>query len=231
MAESREHTARIAGLWYLGMAVTGPIGLVYMPSKIIAVADPATTAANVVAHELLLRVGVASSLLCQVIFVFLVLALERLFRGISENHSKLMLALVIAAVPIAVGNELFALAALELARGAATPGFDAGQRAALVSMLLNVHQHGVAVAGIFWGLWLFPFGILVLRSGLIPKVFGILLIVGCVSYLVDSSVALLLPQQHEAVARVLGLPLAAGELGMVLWLLIRGVRPSASVSA
>ena len=89
---------------------------------------------------------------------------------------------------------------------------------------MNVRQHGIAIAGIFWGLWLFPFGVLVIRSGFIPKILGILLIVGCFSYLIDSAVALLLPEHRDRLAGILMLPLAAGELSMVLWLLVKGVR-------
>jgi hypothetical protein len=223
--DPRKRTARIAGIWYLVMALSGPIGIIYVPSKILVSGDAGATAANIAAHELLLRVGIFSSLFCQVSFLFLVLALNRLFQGVNDRHAKLMVSLVVAAVPVAIVNEFCQVAALELSSGAAyLNGLPAEQRNALALALLNVHQRGISIAGIFWGLWLFPFGILAIQSRFIPKILGALLIVGCFSYLIDSSVALLAPQYRSGLSDALMLPLAVGEISMVFWLLIKGVR-------
>jgi Domain of unknown function (DUF4386) len=222
---SRQRSARIAGLWYLAMALSGPIGILYVPSKILVAGDAGATAANIAAHELLLRVGIVSSIFCQITFVFLALALRRLFEGVDDDHAKLMVALVVAAVPVAVVNELCHVAALELGTGNAyLAALSPEQRGALALACMNARQTGVAIAGVFWGLWLFPFGVLVIRSGFIPKVLGVLLIVGCFSYLIDSGVALLAPAYRDALAGFLMLPLAAGEISTVFWLLARGVR-------
>jgi hypothetical protein len=217
--------ARSAGLWYLAMALIGPIGIMVVPSQILVQGDAAATAANIAANEWLLRVGIVSSLICQICFVFLVLALDRLFAGVHDRYAKLMVSLVIAAAPIAIVNELFQVAALELGTGAVyAAAIPEVQRNALVLALLNVHHSGIAIAGVFWGLWLFPFGMLVIRSGFIPRVLGVLLIAGCFSYLVDSAIALLVPQYRSVLAGVLMLPLALGEFGSIFWLLIKGVR-------
>jgi hypothetical protein len=207
------------------MALIGSIGIMLVPAQIIVSGDATATAANIVAHELLLRVGIVSSLICQVCFVWLVLALNRLFEGVHDTYAKLMVSLVIAAAPIAIVNELFNVAALEFGTGAAyASAIPEDQRNALALAFLNVHQHGIAIAGIFWGLWLFPFGVLVIRSGFIPKVLGVLLIAGCFSYLIDSTIALMAPQHRSAVSGILMLPLALGEFATILWLLIKGVR-------
>ena len=225
IVDSRKRPARIAGLWYLAMALSGPIGIVYVPSKILVAGDAGATAANIVAHELLLRVGILSSLVCQISFVFLVLALNRLFRGVNDRQAKLMVSLVIAAVPIAIVNELFQLAALELGKGGAhLTALAPEQRNALALAFLNVHQNGISLVEIFWGLWLFPFGVLVIQSRFIPRILGALLIVSGCSYLIETFVVLLAPQHREALADVLSLPMALGEVSMVLWLLIKGVR-------
>ena len=214
------------------MALSGPIGILLVPSKIIVAGDAAATAANIEAHELLLRVGIVSSVFCQVSFVFLALALRRLFHGVDDRHARLMVSLVIAAVPIAIVNELFHVAALEFGTGGAhLAALSPEQRSALALAFLNVRQTGIAVAGFFWGLWLLPFGVLVIRSGFIPKVLGVLLIAGCFSYLIDSCVALFAPEHRDALASVLMLPLAAGEISTVLWLLIKGVRVRESAAA
>ena len=221
---TKRRLARIAGLWYLLMAATGPIGIVYAPSKVRVAGDAAATAAALLAHDTLARIGVAASVICQIIFVFLVLALQRLFDGVDDELSRLMHGIVIAAVPIAIANELLVLGALELVGGAGG-GIAASERDSLALSLLNVHELGVSfVCGVFWGLWLFPFGMLAIRSRYIPKVLGLLLIVGGCTYLVDAALCLAAPAIRASLTGVLMIPLAVGELSMVVWLVVKGVR-------
>ena len=68
------------------------------------------------------------------------------------------------------------------------------QRDALAYLCLNLHGDGLMVAQIFWGLWLFPFGICVMRSGFIPRILGILLMIAGCGYLASSVAELVLPQ-------------------------------------
>jgi hypothetical protein len=92
-----------------------------------------------------------------------------------------------------------------------------------VLLFLRLHSHGIIVAGIFWGLWLFPFGILVIRSRFIPRVLGVLLMIAGSAYLAVAFTSLLL----SAYARLVGqfaTVLEAGELPIILWLLIWGAK-------
>ena len=222
---SNKKNARIAGLLYLLMGITGPIGLMYVPSTVIVTGDATATANNIMNSELLFRFGIISNLICQISFVFLVLALNRLFKGINEKHAKLMVSLVIAAVPIAFLLELTQVAILVLLNGSDyLKVFAPEQLYALAMVFLIVHEQGILIVGIFWGLWLFPFGYLVVKSGFIPKIFGILLIIGCFAYLTDSLTALLFPQRKEIISTILMVPLGAGEISTILWLLIKGAR-------
>src|SRR5215469_9773462 len=109
-------------------------------------------------------------------------------------------------------------AALTLVRGTAFLSvFDKPQREALAMLFLNLHFQGFMVAQLFWGLWLIPFGVLVFRSGFLPRVLGALLIIACFGYLTDSFVAFgLLPA--DVVSRVVG-QLTICELPIILWLL------------
>jgi len=223
--QTQKRAARIAGLWYLAMAVSGPIGLLYAPSKIFVEGDAAMTAANLEAHQLVLRLGVLSGLVCQVSFVFLALALRRLFQGVNGTHGRLMVAFVIASVPISIGNEVFSLAALELTSGADyLRALAPEQRDAWALFLLRTHQTGISIVELFWGLWLFPFAALVIRSGFIPKVFGVLLAISGFAYVVECLAVLFAPQHRGFVSNLLTLPLAAGELSTLVWLLVKGVR-------
>jgi hypothetical protein len=116
------------------------------------------------------------------------------------------------------------IAALKLAGGANFLSvIDAHQRDALAYLFLNLHDDGNMVAQIFWGLWLFPFGICVLRSGFIPRFLGILLIIAAPGYLASSFGALVLPQYAPAIDKVARI-LTLAELPIIFWLLIWGAK-------
>lgn len=222
---SQRKIARVAGLLYLLMAVTSAFGLLYVPSKIVVAGNATATANNIVASEMLFRIGIASNLIGQILFVFLVLTLYQLFKKVDENYAKLMVILVAISVPIAFVVMLFPLAPLILLSGADfLKVFNPNQLNALTMLFLDLYNYGILIMGIFWGLWLYPFGFLVYKSGFIPKILGAFLIIGCFSYLVDSFSFLLIPSYHDVISNVITLPMAIGELSMIFWLLIKGVK-------
>jgi hypothetical protein len=102
--------------------------------------------------------------------------------------------------------------------------FEKPQRDALAMLFLNLHSYGFDIAGIFWGLWLFPLGLLVYRSGFVPRILGILLVLNGFTYPVNSFTSLLLPQYEHIVSRWMT-PLGFGELVFMFWLLIKGAKP------
>jgi hypothetical protein len=216
--------ARTAGFWYLLMAITAPIGVLFVPSKLIVSSDATATANNIIASELLFRAGIVSSLICQIAFIFLVLALYRLLKEVNQKHALLMVALVLVSVPIAFLNMLNYIAALVLLSNASfLTVFQPSQLHALVMVFFNLQKHGTIIAQVFWGLWLFPFGLLVFKSGFIPKILGILLIIAGFCYLTHSFTFLLSPHYGDIVSQYTAMPEAIGELSIILWLLIKGV--------
>jgi hypothetical protein len=137
---------------------------------------------------------------------------------------SLMVTLGLVPVPITFLNVLNAIAALTLIHGADFLSvFDNSQRAALAMLFLGLHADGANVANIFWGLWLLPFGVLVMRSGFFPRILGAWLIVDGFALVAVSLTGLLLPAHLNIVNRVAILP-ELGELWMMAWLLIKGVR-------
>lgn len=222
---STKTLAKKAGLLYLIMTLTSPLGILYIPSIVIVPIDSTATVSNIINHELLYRLSIISNLICQTSFIFLVLALYRLFKNVNELHAKLMVSLVIVSVPVALFNSLIQMTPLFLLSGSDyLKSFEPAQLNSLVMIFLNLFQQGIVIVGIFWGLWLFPFGYLVIKSGFIPKIFGILLIMGCFAYLIDSIFALLLPQYRDSVKIIVMLPMIASEISILLWLLIKGAR-------
>jgi hypothetical protein len=224
---STQRQARIAGFWYFLLAVTAPLGLVYVPGQLIVPGNAAATADHLRAMPGLARAGIASELVHQIVCIFLVLALYRLFRAVDEGLARQMVILgALVSVPIVFVNVLNQIAALWLASGAdVVATVEKPTRDALAAFFLRLHADGIQVTAIFWGLWLFPFGLLVIRSRFLPRVLGILLMLAGVAYLASSFAALIVPQWEPMVSRVT-LPMKLGELPITLWLLIRGARPA-----
>ena len=216
---------RFAGLLYILASIPGVFALIYVPSKLIVHGNATATAHNIAASETLFRLGIAADLIGQALFIFVALALYDLLKAVNQRHALLMLTLILVAIPIAFLNELNAIAALVLVRGADFLSlFDKPQRDALAMLFLNLHGHGFGVAAIFWGLWLFPLGLLVYRSGFLPRILGVVLMVNCFAYPVNSFTSLVLPQYEAIVSRWMS-PLQFGELVFMLWLLIMGAKP------
>lgn len=218
---------RHAGLLYLLASIPGFFALLYVPSKIFVRGNATATANNIAAHEMLFRLGIAADLIGQVLFIFVALALYYLLKGVNPRHALLMLILILIAIPIAFVNEVNSIAALVSARGVDFLSvFDKSQRDALARLFLDLRGSGFDVAGIFWGLWLFPLGLLVYRSGFLPRILGVLLMIACWAYLANSFTSLVLPRYEALVNRWIG-PLQLAEMVFMLWLLIKGARPKA----
>jgi Domain of unknown function (DUF4386) len=225
-----DKAARVAGAVYLSMAVTAPFSLIYIPRTLIVRGDATATATNILAHETLFRLGIVADLISSVIFFFVAMALYRLLSGVNKTHASLMVALVLVSVAVGFMNVLNNIAALTLFRGADFLSvFNKGQLDALAMLFLRLHGQGLGINEIFWGLWLFPFGVLVMRSGFLPRILGVWLIVNCFAYLALSFTSLLLPQYQDMVSRI-AFPVFFGEIAIALWLLIKGakVRPLAA---
>ena len=217
--------ARYAGLLYVLVVITAPIGLVYVPGQLIVPGDASATADHLRASASLLRIGIGSELLHQIIGIFLALALYRLFKAVNEKQAALMVILgALVSVPIVFLNVLNEIAALILVSGASFLSvFQRPQLDALAYLFLRLHGQGIQVAAVFWGLWLFPFGMLVIRSGFIPRVLGVLLMIAGVAYLASSFASLMAPR-YAAVVGQYAMILEIGELPIVFWLLIWGAR-------
>jgi len=222
---SLKNRGRFAGLLYVLMSIPGFFALIYVPSKLIVHGNATATTNNIAASETLFRLGIACNLICQAGFIFVALALYDLLKGVNQRHASLMVTLIVVSIPIAFLNELNAIATLVLVRGADFLSiFEKPQRDALAMLFLNLHSYGFDVAGIFWGLWLFPLGLLVYGSGFLPRILGVLLILNGFTYPVNSLTSLLVPHYVQIVSQWM-MPLSFGELLFMFWLLIKGANP------
>ena len=222
--------AHIAGVLYVLASIAAVFAWIYVDGKVFVRDDAAATANNIRAFETLLRLGIASELIGSIIFIFVVLALYRLFNPVSKKHAMAMAILLLISTPISLLAVVAELAALIVAGGGNfLSTFDQHQLDSLSYLFFRLHGQALVIAQIFWGLWLFPFGTLVIRCGFIPRFLGYLLWIAAFGYLIDSFTVLVLPAYRQ-VANQLVMILELGELPIIFWLLIWGARVPASVA-
>lgn len=213
-------TARIAGFLYLLLIPLGILGLLYIPNTLFVSGDIATTIDNIRANELLFRAGFVSAILAQLVNIAVVLYLYKVLSPASKIAGQLMVIFLLLGVPIAFVNELFHSAVLLILNGPEfLSAFSTAQLQSMTALFIDLHAHGIMVAQVFWGLWLFPMGYMVYKSGYLPRVIGILLMIGCFGYLMDSFIFFFVPDFGITVSEFTFL----GEVLLPLWLVIKGV--------
>jgi hypothetical protein len=216
--------ARIAGVIYLAMVIIAPFSMLYVPGKLIVHDNPAATAENILTHEALFRLSIFGDLIGHVIFICLGIALYRLLSDVNKTWAALMVAFVLVSAAVGFLNTLYHIAALVLFRGADFLSvFDKRQLEALAYFFLRLNTQGTFTNEIFWGLWLFPFGLLVFRSGFLPRFLGIWLILACFGWVSLSAIAIFSPDYYEGAFKWLQ-PVFFAELAFILWVLIRGAK-------
>jgi hypothetical protein len=223
--DSTRYQARIAGLLY-GMASSmAPFTYLYVPDRLLVPTDALATADRVRSSEGLLRAAIYYELFGVTMLLFAALALYQLFKKVDPKMSALMAAMMLVSVPISYVNTLNHIAPLVLVKNAAIASvLDPGQVAAQVMLFLRLHNYGLVVNQILWGLWLFPIGLLVMRSGFIPRWLAYPLFFAGAGYVLNSLGTLLLPPSQRWITANLQM-LGVGELPLFgLYLLIWGAR-------
>lgn len=227
---ANKNTARLAGVFYLIVVITGIFSLAYVPSKLIVWDDAAKTFQQIAESQTLFRMSLVSSAICYVAFLLLPFILYRLLDSVNEIAAKLMIILSVVSVPISMLNLQNKYAVLTLINGTNyLKNFGESQIYSQMMLLLENYDKGILILHIFWGLWLFPFGFLVYKSGFLPKILGILLMLGCCGYLVNFVGNTMFENfGGSLISNIASKPAAFGEIGTCFWLLIRGINEKAS---
>lgn len=224
---STQNTARLAGLLWFLSAITGGFGLFYVRSSVIVIGDSSATAANIVASEFLFRAAIVSSLLSQVFLFFVGLALFHLFKEVNRVLATVCLTSVMMTVAIAVVNALNLFGALlVLSPADYLKVFNSEQLNAMTMIFLRLaNSFGQGLLEIFWTPYYFSFGLLIIRSRFLPKIFGILLMIMSVGFAINVFTKFLIPQFYPAIFTQLAMALGAlGAIPTMLWLLIKGAK-------
>jgi hypothetical protein len=221
---SLKRTARGVGILYILMDVFMIFSGMVVDPKIFVPGDAVATTSNILASEWLFRLGFVSWIVGYIVFLFLVLALYNLFKSVDKGQARLMVILVVAGVSVAFLNMLNQYVPILLLSGAEhLSAFNPAQLQTLSMLFLDIYNNGIMLAEIFWGLWLIPLGILVYKSRFVPKLLGVLLIVGCFGHLLSFLTTFLFPD-YSAILIPISEMVMVGELPIFLWLLIKGVR-------
>jgi hypothetical protein len=223
-------TARAAGFLYFIFIVTLIFSSV-VRSKIIVFGDAAATANNIMASEWLFRIGFMSEILSAVFFLLAAWALYVLLKSVNKDLALLFLLLNLGGVAIECINMLNLFTTTLLLSGADyLKVFQVGQLQALAMLFLNLYSNGFMIAQVFYGAWLFPLGYLVFKSGFLPKILGILLMVDCFGILIWFFQFFLF-QNYAAISYPSFVVGFIAELSISLWLLIKGVKDQPSILA
>jgi hypothetical protein len=212
--------ARIAGSLYLALCVLGAGAHLGVRAGIRVPGDAAATAANVLANPTPFRFALVADIAMAVVFVLLGLALHRLLRDVDRHAAGALVVFVAVGAGMILTNLLLHHAALLVATD---PAYGQPGRTGLVLLLLDLHDHGYTLAGIFFGLWLLPLGHLVRASGSFPRLLGTLLLVAGGAWIAGTLAAFAWPDLPPAIHTIITAPTVA-EFWMVAYLLTKGVR-------
>jgi hypothetical protein len=226
-ASEIKRTARRAGLLYLAAAILAMIGYFYLGPRFVISGDAAATARNILANEQLYRTGILIDVVGQLLFLVVVLALYRLFEDVNRNQARLMVALIGTGIAAQFAGFAFNVAPLILLSGAESlSAFNRPQLEALAYTSLTLNGKLVELLTSIWGLWLFPFAVLTIKSGFLPKFLGVLLILSGIAYVISCVTAIVFPARLETFNQF-AFPVYFGEFIVILWLAFIGARARA----
>jgi Domain of unknown function (DUF4386) len=218
-----QRTARITGLWYLALALSGMVGFLLIRPQLYDAADPAATLGSLTGNLSLAYGAVAADLAVVTAQAGAAVWFYKLFRPLNPVAAWGVAAFGVANAVVILMSALFLTTAVAIADDAALAVGDAS--AATVALLLQLSSAAWSVGGIFFGLWLIPMGYSVVSSRAMPMALGWLLVAGGVGYVLSAFVDNAAPAAPPAVSGVLTLAATVGEFWMIGYLLIKGIRP------
>lgn len=194
-------------LWVL----SGIFSIMYIPSLLIDRGDLDQTIANINAQEGLFRLGIVGRIITQLFYIIIPLLLFELFAGINKRQAVLMLVFSLISIPMALYNETNHLAIL-----------SALDQPEIVLEYLNTYRDNSLIVHLFWGLWLFPLGVLVYQSNYFPRIIALALFFGGTGYFLGSIAAILFPEASVLLSILDNFTI--GELVFIIWLVFLGIK-------
>ncbi|MBS3848482.1 DUF4386 domain-containing protein [Devosia sp. BSSL-BM10] len=220
---TRFNWARAAGLAYLGVAILAGFAEFSVRTGMVVQGDAAATMSAITADQTTYALAGIADLFVLLLDAFLGLAFWVLLKQVDKNLALLALFLNLLRLPWMGANVVYHFGVLLLVNGA-LPSFPPEQVQDLIQFLLNLHAYGYTANGIFFGAWCFTIGLLFYRSGFVPKLLGIVMMLALAGYWTDLFVVFLAPELEPMVSPLAVIPAALAEIATCLWLTIMGGR-------
>ena len=220
---SLRKTARLTGLLYFILAIMGVFCLMYLPSQTVVQGDSVATCQKILSNEFIYRIGIAVSVTSNILYVFLALLFYRLFKNVNERLAALLVIFVLVQTPISFIFDTLDITSLLILKGEVMKFLSVQQAQEYSILLRKIISHGITMMELFWGLWLIPMGILIYRSGFIPRIIGVLVLITAFAYPAVTITFILFPDYVHSV-EMFAFPAFFGELAIIFWLLIKGVK-------
>jgi hypothetical protein len=220
---SPRQLARIAGVLYLINIVGGAFAIGFVHTTVFA-SDPATTAANLQAHQLLYRSGIAAHVVVILTCVPLAVIFYELFKVVNRRLALLDAFLILVAASIEAAGLLGQFVPLVLLTGTPDAAMPTPQLQTLVAVTSGLSDGGYIVSSVFFGFDILCLAYLVLQSGFLPRPISVMLAVDGLAYLVYSFVDVLAPSAAGGLVPWIQLPAPIAEGALSLWLLVFGIK-------
>jgi hypothetical protein len=217
--------ARVAGLCYLLVIAGGLYAEVFARGSLLVPGDAAATARAIAANETLWRWGVAVHLLYLVPAIVTNVLICDLFKAVGPTLARLALVFSVAGVIVEAASLLHLYVPLAMIEeSGALTALGAGQRQALSYLAVGLFDTGFGFALVFFAGFCVLIGTLILRSRLIPRVLGALMVVAGSCYVVNTLALILSPALSDRLVPGILLPIGLAELSLALWLTVKGVQ-------
>lgn len=221
---SLEKTARLTGLLYFLVAIMGTLGYFVLRSKLFEQGNIAGTAEKMLANEFLFRTSIAISIIGNILFLSTIVFLYQLLKKVHQTIATLMLWFAVIAIPVFFIQQATEFTVFFIFKGDLLTSFSPEQTKEIAASLLNFSDNIGQIITFHWGLWLLPMGWLVYKSVFIPKILGILLVINGLGYMIASITFILWPDSLKSVSKIVYPTYFAGELPLIIWLVIKGVK-------
>jgi len=211
--------ARMAGVSYLLGSLTSVFGQMVILGMLVVSGSATATAANILSHESLFRLGFVLSLMTVPFHIVWAVLFYGLFKPVSRNVSLVAAFVMLVACAMWALSSLFYLAPLLVLQGKnSLSAFAPEQLQALALMLLKLNGQAYDIGLVFFGFWCVLIGYLIFKSAFLPRIIGVLEVLAGLGYLT----LLWRPLAHYLYPYNLALA-GPGEISLMLWLLVVGV--------
>lgn len=212
--------ARLTGLWYLLLAISGIMGFMVYHPQVYVTNDPEKTLSNLINNASVARMRLLFELVIIVSQALAAVWFYKLFISINKWAASVLCIWGTVNSVVIMVSAIAMNAAIDIASSSQT----VQEKTVLIQLLVNLIAYSWSIGGLFFGLWLLPMGYIVISSKRMPVALGYVLIAGGIGYLLQTFLNAA-GVQHKLL-NLLIMPATAGELWIVGYLLIFGIRPA-----